>query len=135
VLLKNVANYPFKKHDWIDNRFVIHDMGPVGALQRGVLLLRFGNMLYEYGNDKPVSLYCCVPLYSDEAEYFWYVNRYETDQQRRQEICERLAKILPLIVDLSRPSVCPRNKDDLEISKEQECKAEEIKNDGAIDGK
>jgi hypothetical protein len=58
-------------------------------------------------NGQHINLYCCVPLYPDEIEYL-HPQQPPPNEQEHQAACKRILQDLPIVVDLHRPSLCPK---------------------------
>jgi hypothetical protein len=106
VWLGKMARLPYKNPNaWISHRLMARDVGSVNTWQAGGIFLNFGQLATR--NGQSINLYNCVPLYPEEVEYLHPQQR-ETTEAERQAAYERILKDLPLVVDLHRPSLCPK---------------------------
>jgi hypothetical protein len=103
--LEKMARLPYKNHTWIYHRLMACDVGPVNTWQAGGIFLNFGQLATR--NGQSINLYNCVPLYPEEVEYL-HPQQQTLDEAERQVAYERILKDLPLLVDLHRPSLCPK---------------------------
>jgi hypothetical protein len=103
--LEKMARLPYKNHTWIYHRLMARDVGSVNTWKAGGIFLNFGQLATR--NGQSINLYNCVPLYPEEVEYLHPQQR-ETTEAERQAAYERILKDLPLLVDLHRPSLCPK---------------------------